>query len=382
MNKNNIFLSVFLAFVFGVAFSYGLVFAVPIINIESNFSLSDNIFLNSEKLSSNKLIIKTSEKPDIFKFEGDCSPSVILESSNGETHVFDVKIQDKSCNKKTVDVLVKAPYKTLKHSFKIIKEYDLYSKFLDYSTADLQNSFEEVKKTVSNLENSILETGEQRVKNERKIEELKYFEEFFGNILEKRKQKFLFPVKGGKVPVTETKVPNSPRPYRNTYTDGIHHGWDLNAPKGSTIVSLDDGIVIRVVKGFTPSEFGKLKRDGEITDKDKTINLDILRGNQVWIKTMKGDVAFYSHLEEIFPEIKEGMILKRGQPVGTVGATGVPEEGYSDFHLHLSLQSNPLDTARAGTYTYLDIMGWPWSFKGQSASYTLEHYHDIFEKLD
>ena len=50
MNKNNIFLSVFLAFVFWVAFSYGLVFAVPIINIESNFSLSDNIFLNSEKL--------------------------------------------------------------------------------------------------------------------------------------------------------------------------------------------------------------------------------------------------------------------------------------------------------------------------------------------
>ena len=200
MNKNNIFLSVFLAFVFWVAFSYGLVFAVPIINIESNFSLSDNIFLNSEKLSSNKLIIKTSEKPDIFKFEWDCSPSVILESSNWETHVFDVKIQDKDCNKKTIDVLVKAPYKTLKHSFKIIKEYDLYSKFLDYSTADLQNSFEEVKKTVSNLENSILETWEQRVKNERKIEELKYFEEFFWNILEKRKQKFLFPVKWWKVP--------------------------------------------------------------------------------------------------------------------------------------------------------------------------------------
>ena len=107
-----------------------------------------------------------------------------------------------------------------------------------------------------------------------------------------------------------------------------------------------------------------------------------MRGNQVWIKTMKWDVAFYSHLEEIFPEIKEWMILKRWQPVWTVWATWVPEEGYSDFHLHLSLQSNPLDTARAWTYTYLDIMWWPWSFKGQSASYTLEHYHDIFEKLD
>lgn len=372
-------LSIFSVFIFWLVFSYWLVVAWPLSKIETNFVLSNNFFTDSPKLSSNKIIIKSSDSADSFNFSWDCLVDWNLLSSDGFSHIFDVRFLDKNCNKEKIDLYIKTYYKTIKHSFNVINPYNLYEKYLDYSDEDLEKTLYWVEKSISDLNSKNTETPEQKSLNLRKIEELEYFKDFFSNIIEKRKQKYLIPVKWLSLPTRETKVPNSLRPYRKWYTDWIHHWWDFDSKKWSSVISLDDWIIIRVVNWFTASDFAKINRWDNLTEEDRLKNLDVLRWNQVWIKTMKWDVAFYSHLEEIFPEIKEWLILKRWQPIWTIWATWVPEEWYSDFHLHMAVQKNPQKTENAWKYSFLDVMAWPWYFKNKSASYVLEHQKEVFE---
>lgn len=60
-----------------------------------------------------------------------------------------------------------------------------------------------------------------------------------------------------------------------------------------------------MVRGFEWSDFSNIVYGDNLSEEQELKNLDILRGNQVWIKTMKGDVAFYSHLSSIPENITE-----------------------------------------------------------------------------
>lgn len=378
MNRK-IFLSLFSTLIFWVIFSYSLVFAWPLLNLESSYALSNNIILGDDFLWENKIVIKSNDKAEDFQFLWECMASSKLLKTDWSTHLFSVKVNDNSCNKDKIEVMFKTSYKTLKYEFKLIKPYNLYNKYLDFSNNDLNRNLSQIKSEISAISLDNVNDPENKYKNNRKIEELKYFEKFFSDIIEKRNQKYLVPLKWIKAPSRETKVPNSRRPYRSWYTDWIHHWWDFDAKKWTSILSIDDWIVIRVVNWFSPSDFWKLKRTWDITEKDRLVNLDVLRWNQVWIKTMKWDVIFYSHLEDIFTNIKEWILIKRWQPIWTIWATWVPEEWYSDFHLHMAIQKNPLITANAWKYSFVDIMAWPWSFKWKTAKYSLENFHNIFE---
>jgi len=99
------------------------------------------------------------------------------------------------------------------------------------------------------------------------------------------------------IPTSTSRIPNAGRQYREKYTDGIHHGWDFYGNLGDPIVSIDDGVVIFIKNDFTWSEFEQIELEGN--DNHEHTNLDILRGNQVWIKTMTGDVVFYSHFGHV-----------------------------------------------------------------------------------
>ena len=115
----------------------------------------------------------------------------------------------------------------------------------------------------------------------------------------------------------------------------------------NNITITDDGL----------SKLNGLKRlclgnNRKITKKSlqKLKNLDILRGKQVWLKTMKGEVVFYSHLDIIPSDLSEGMFVSRGHNLGTTGVSGVPQDGYDDFHLHFAIMENPYIFENAGTY--------------------------------
>ena len=88
-----------------------------------------------------------------------------------------------------------------------------------------------------------------------------------------------------------------------------HEGIDIVAPKGTMVVA--------------PTE-------GEIT----AVGYNILGGKVVWMKDAKGKRAYYfAHLDSQI--VKKGMIVKRGDTLGTVGNTGNARRTRS--HLHFGI---------------------------------------------
>lgn len=374
MSKIKIFFSTIFLFILALWLGYGLVFAWPLTWKDELISYTKNIFKDSENLSKNKIILISSSDPKDFNVFWDCYLTWKYLSSNWKNHTFEIDLWDKNCSQKSLKIYFKNYYKTLTYDFNIISDYDLYYKYLDYSTEDLKNISTWIEKQLLVYKNnSEIEKPTLRV-----IEELNYLDSIFRKILENREKKYLLPVKWFKFSTRETKVPNSLRPYRNNYTDWIHHGWDFDAKIWTPVEALDDGIIIRVVRGFKNENFLKIKKSN-VTEKDKLTNLDILRWNQIWIKTSKWDVAFYSHLDYIADGIKPWVVVKKWQLVWKVWITWVPEVGYKDSHLHLAIHKNPLDTSKAWSYSFLDIMAWPWYYKGQNAKYMLEIQSKVFE---
>lgn len=368
MKNLKIFISIVISSIIALWVWYGLVFAWPSTK-DTLTSYSKNIFLDSLELSSNKIVLTTVDSPSNFSVFWDCSTTWKYISSNWNNHIFSIFVWDKNCNKKEIEVFFKNSKKNLITSLSVIKNYDLYSKYLDYSTEDIKNVLEVIT----------FRKKELLWKNHRLFLELEYLEIFLNNIIEKRKEKYVTPVVWIKLPTRQTKVPNSLRPYRSSYTDGIHQWWDFDAPKMTNSVAIDDGIVIRVVRWFTPSNFSKIQRSN-LTPEIKMKNLDILRWNQVWLKTMKWDVAFYSHFEEISSEIKIWDVLKKGDIIWKIWATWVPEEWYSDFHMHIEIYKNPFIKEKAWNYTFSDIMFWDWYFKWKTPDYIIKNQNKIFKE--
>jgi len=242
--------------------------------------------------------------------------------------------------------------------------------FLD---SEKLNNIVLVFKSNENIKNHTLHSS-----CETETEFLDSYQSLVDNILEWRLEKYLLPVPGYNISNNPGDLPNAPRWYRASYTDGIHHWWDAHSPAWADIVTIDDGIIVRIVRGFEYDDLSKITRWTNITEDDKLKNLDILRWNQVWLKTTKWDVIFYSHLDEVSDEIEEGDMIERDTYIGTVWVSGVPEIWYDDYHLHFAIQKNPYDLNKVWSYTFDDYMRWDWSFKWKSASYIIDNKHKVF----
>jgi hypothetical protein len=69
-------------------------------------------------------------------------------------------------------------------------------------------------------------------KQARTIKELQFVQTFLQEIQKKRAKKYLVPVAGYNISREHSRIPNAGRPYRESYTDGIHHGWDVGSALG------------------------------------------------------------------------------------------------------------------------------------------------------
>ena len=94
-----------------------------------------------------------------------------------------------------------------------------------------------------------------------------------------------------------------------------HCGVDLAGPIGRPVVSVSDGIVIRIER----SEMG---RDGR-------------SGRYVRIEHPDGTLTAYMHLDSIAEGLQVGDHVDGGQQIGTLGATAVHVAGP---HLHFALE--------------------------------------------
>ena len=219
------------------------------------------------------------------------------------------------------------------------------------------------------------------MKNERKLQEARYLLWVLENILKMREEKYAIPVVWWVISDNPSRIPNAWRPYREAITDGIHHGWDVYWPLWEETISIDDGIVVRIVRGFEYSDLSGLNWSNNLSNLEKAQNLDTYRWNQVWIKTMKWDIVFYSHLTEVSKYLQEWNFISKWDYVGTTGITGVPDKNYKDYHLHFTIHKNPYIPGNAWKYTINDYLLWDWYFKWDSAAYTIENQNKMFEKF-
>lgn len=97
----------------------------------------------------------------------------------------------------------------------------------------------------------------------------------------------------------------------------VHNGIDIAAKAGTPVLNTAAGMV-------------------------ESADADDLLGNLVVVRHTDGKVSRYAGLDKI--QVKEGQILKKGDPIGTVGTTMLLECGET-AHLHYELWSEdqPID---------------------------------------
>ena len=94
-----------------------------------------------------------------------------------------------------------------------------------------------------------------------------------------------------------------------------HCGIDLDGPRGRALVSVADGVIVRV-------EHSETGADGK-------------SGRYVRIQHDDGTLTAYMHMDDIAPDLEPGNRVVAGQYVGTLGATAV---GNTPPHCHFSLE--------------------------------------------
>ncbi len=270
------------------------------------------------------------------------------------------------------------------HTLNFFKKFDIYNKFMDYPTVALEEIFADLSKKERTLEwykdiNSESATNFLSIQKKRKYDEVAFIRKVISTILESREYPYLIPVPWYKLSTQHSHLPNYSRGYRASYTDGIHHWWDIFTPKGTPVQALDAGIIIHTVKGFQFSDLDQIKR-GALSETDKLENLNLLRWNQVWLKTMKWEVVFYSHLEDVGEDIEVGDFVSKWTLLWTIWVSWVPVQWYNEYHLHFAIQENPYNIGKAGKYTLLNYMEWDWLLRGLSIDEVLQAQKDIFVK--
>ena len=109
------------------------------------------------------------------------------------------------------------------------------------------------------------------------------------------------------------------RPFSNQLQ--FHQGIDYGAPYGSTVVSVGNGIVTRVVSGC--ADFGNLFCGGQL-------------GNWIEVDHGNGIIGTYGHLKHSSISVKEGMRVSKSQPIAEVGSSGWSTGAHLDFRLKVN----------------------------------------------
>jgi peptidoglycan LD-endopeptidase LytH len=108
----------------------------------------------------------------------------------------------------------------------------------------------------------------------------------------------------------------APRQLRNSYHEGrsggrTHRAIDIHAPRGTPVVAVADGTVLRLHSGATG-------------------------GHSIYHLDDDGRTRYYyAHLDRYAEGLRQGQRIRRGDVIGFVGDTGNAAPG--DYHLHFSI---------------------------------------------
>lgn len=357
--------------------------------IKSNILLTKNIYLNSS--FKDNLIIYNSEK-DLSNYNlvsNTCRINSNFLTKKENFYIFSFKFMNSNC--KNALIHLQKDEKVILSSYfdlNLINDFSLLNELTDYKSDELREIKKNLLQKMQDL-NSFSENINAKTTNLDFLQTNRFYNEYFykkekiNYILNQRKEKYLIPVKWYNLPkndkVGKSIVPNAKRPYRIDTTDGIHHGWDIIAPIYTPVRSLSDWIIIRVVKNFKFKNLQKLKKWWSLTKKDWDYNLDIYRWNQVWLKTMKWDVVFYSHLDSVNSEIKEWITVRKNQNLWKIWITWVPDENYKNYHLHFEISKNPKIIEKVWNYSFEEIMSWDYEWQWLKIEEIINLQNKIFQ---
>lgn len=374
MNKKTIFISFLIVIIFSIISWYSLVFAWIWDNIKIIAKTSNNIFTSS--LNLKKIDILFSSKNDLsnYSIKSKCNIFSKLKNSSKNNYLFELKVFDDECDSNNFYLTDSKNKYILSFKLNTISYYDILSKLIDLDDKTLVRIKNNLDKKITNFS---IDDNRNILDKKRNLDEMLYNRDIVNYIIEQRKSKYMIPIDNKIMPTKISKLPNSGRPYRADYTDWIHEWWDFDWKIWDNVYAIDDWIIIRIVDEFNFSFFNNIKRWNNLSNLDKMKNLDILRWNQVWLKTIKWDVAFYSHLDNVYSNLKVWDIVKKWQFLWTIWISWIPDKSYDDYHLHLELRKRPDITKK--TYDIYDYMSWDWYFKWKSLSYILEKNNSIFE---
>lgn len=385
--KKIVFISIFIlfllwwwyTFVYGSFYKNNDIYFVDI--------LTKKMYIDSKYWLHNQVFFSSHENLGTYQISSHCDIEQHVKKIENNIYVFHFQLKDTKCRNNNFylkdskgNVIINTHFQ-----LEIIGNYELYNYYTDLSSQDLEKILQKIKK---NMPKYKIFSQVDDDNTQRKLWKWKklffYFEyhiEIIQSILDGRKNKYLIPVAGYKLPEKNlSKLPNGQRPYRANYTNTVHEGWDIDAPLWTPVRAIDDGYILRIVDNFKFQDLGKINKSTGISYEQKVKNLDILRWNQVWLKTMKGDIIFYSHLDMISSGIQEWDFIYKWNILGTIGITGVPDKNYTDYHLHFELRKNPYNTSQAWKYVWYDYMTWDWYFKGDTREYIIQNQYKIFQK--
>lgn len=195
-------------------------------------------------------------------------------------------------------------------------------------------------------------------------------------IVQARASRFSLPIPGKLLPSNHSFLPNAGRPYRAGNTDGIHHGWDFYVEKWSNVRAVEDGIIVHVKRDFSWDEMNHLHEGNSELELQE--NLEIFRGNTVYLKTVSWHVAIYAHLSDIPNNIQIGTRVSKWETLWRVWDSAVPSKKYL-YHLHFEIALNPFHDETAGKYTFSDMLLWPFWWKNKSIQWVEKNDDNLFE---
>ncbi len=354
-------------------------------NIKIYKIIDKNIYLEDEKLNNVLVWFSSLEDISSYKIDSSCSYDDKFVYNIENIYYFSFRVKNDCID--SLFYLKDNSWKRLYNTnFKLnlLKKSDVYDNYLNYETNKLTSFSQKLRilkdkysiLVASNIEKIILTPDD--IKKDIIHSQIEYNKTIIDDILSKRDNKYIIPVYGYELPTKKSKLPNSTRPYRAIYTNAVHEWWDIDTPFWQEVVAIDDWIIIRVIRNFEFNDLKNLKKNWNLSYFDKVNNLDILRWNQVWLKTMKWDVIFYSHLDKVFENIKVWDMVKVGQKLWTVWISWVPDKNYKDYHLHFELRKNDYKK-KSSIYDYMNR---DWYFKWKSEKYILENQYNIFKKYE
>lgn len=102
---------------------------------------------------------------------------------------------------------------------------------------------------------------------------------------------------------------------------------------GKTVYAPAGGKIVKIHNDYEDNKPGSMN----FKIQDVKMNKDLLAGNCIIIDHLNGEYSFLVHLKKGSVMVKEGDIVKKGQPIGQVGNSG--SSMYP--HLHYQLGDNP-----------------------------------------